>query len=149
VADITFDLDGEDAFKRAMAAKGEAIVAAATRAVGDSISAVHRTMVELLRVYSHPMGTPTPSPPGHPPALVTGSLIRSIHERGPQVLGPIITGSVGPTIVYARIQELGGHAGRGHRSYLPPRPYVKPTVAIEGPRAYQRLVSAVARAVAA
>jgi phage gpG-like protein len=29
-------------------------------------------------------------------------------------------------LVYSRIQELGGWAGRGHRSHLPPRPYLKP-----------------------
>ena len=38
------------------------------------------------------------------------------------------TARVAPTTVYARIQELGGQAGRGHQSALPPRPYVSPAV---------------------
>lgn len=31
-------------------------------------------------------------------------------------------------IAYARIHEVGGWTGRNHASYLPPRPYVAPTV---------------------
>jgi phage gpG-like protein len=33
---------------------------------------------------------------------------------------------VAESTVYARIQELSGWAGRGHRSFLPARPYVEP-----------------------
>jgi len=43
---------------------------------------------------------------------------------------------IGPTAVYSRIQELGGDTGRGHRSHLPPRPYIKPTTQAEKARVY-------------
>jgi hypothetical protein len=81
---------------------------------------------ELSR-YSHDPGTATPSPPGEPPALISGALRREVRPV------PVLPAEryrmrvlVGSTVVYARIQELGGWAGRGHASYLPPRPYLKP-----------------------
>lgn len=82
---------------------------------------------KTLSKASHRKGTPTPSAPGEPPALVTGTLRRSITVKGPLRFG---TGrwlaEVGPTVVYGRIQELGGVTGRGGATRLPPRPYVKP-----------------------
>ncbi|WP_158697870.1 hypothetical protein [Streptomyces prunicolor] len=80
---------------------------------------------QMLSTSSHPKGTPTPSSPGDPPSLITGTLRRSI-----KVVGPVPAGfgrwlaEVGPTAVYGRVQELGGTAGRGVQ--LPPRPYVQP-----------------------
>lgn len=67
------------------------------------------------------------SPPGQPPALVTGQLRRSVTVGEPRrsLLGTWET-RTGPTAVYGRIQELGGVAGRG--SVLPARPYVAPSV---------------------
>jgi len=82
--------------------------------------------LELTR-SSHPPGTPTPSPPGAPPSLVTGSLRRSITVRGPLGGGSRWEASVGPTIVYGRIQELGGVAG-GRGARLPARPYMSPAL---------------------
>ncbi|MFJ5217165.1 hypothetical protein ACIP98_20885 [Streptomyces sp. NPDC088354] len=87
---------------------------------------------QMLTTSSHPKGTPTPSAPGEPPSLVTGTLRRST-----KVVGPIPVGfgkwlaQVGPTAVYGRIQELGGTAGHG--AELPPRPYVQP--------AYEQLIA--------
>jgi hypothetical protein len=85
------------------------------------------TRNELIR-YTHPPGTKTGSPPGQPPAIVGGGLRRSIKQE------PIVGGrrvskhrwetTVGGTIIYARIQELGGWTGRNHATYLPPRPYL-------------------------
>jgi hypothetical protein len=68
------------------------------------------------------------SPPGQPPALVTGTLRRSIRVTSATPKGA--TGweiSVGPTAIYGRIQELGGHTG-AYNSYLPPRPYMAPAL---------------------
>ena len=74
-----------------------------------------------LSVYSHRRGTPTPSPPDAPPAVISGTLRRSVMvETRPGYV------AVGPSVVYARIQELGGATGRHHRTTLPPRPYVQP-----------------------
>lgn len=96
-------------------------------------------------VSAHSAGTTTPSAPGTPPAVVTGTLRRSVRT------GPVTRvgfGSysvkVGPTVVYARIQELGGvitpktaahlrfRLG-GREVYaksvtLPPRPYFRPAL---------------------
>ncbi|MFI1535582.1 hypothetical protein [Streptomyces anandii] len=87
---------------------------------------------QMLTTSSHPKGTPTPSAPGEPPSLVTGTLRRSIKVTGPAPAGlGRWLAEVGPTAVYGRVQELGGTAGHG--AELPPRPYVQP--------AYERLVA--------
>lgn len=80
-----------------------------------------------LALRSHPRGTPTPSPPGDAPALVTGALRRSIDVQI-QSSAVLATAQIGPTIIYGRIQELGGSAGRGHAAHLPARPYMKPAL---------------------
>jgi phage gpG-like protein len=85
---------------------------------------VMRAVQEELGKTSHDPGTATPSQPGEPPSLITGQLRRSVIMKT-KGRGHI---QVGATAVYARIQELGGDAGRGHRSHLPPRPYLAPAV---------------------
>lgn len=101
----------------------------------------HLVTVTLVR-YSHPPFTHTDSPPGQPPALVTGTLRRSVTPELAAGGGPRATASVAPHTVYARIQELGGNIypvrrkflrwvedGSVHFSkhvYLPPRPYMAP-----------------------
>jgi hypothetical protein len=82
---------------------------------------------ELSR-SSHSRGTKTPSPPGSPPSLISGTLRRSVITQPPVGGGGLWSASGGPTAVQSRIQELGGRAGRGHRTVLPPRPYVRPAV---------------------
>ncbi|MGR3875812.1 hypothetical protein ACUXZZ_45585 (plasmid) [Streptomyces graminifolii] len=113
------------------AALGEMFTAvnAATRtATAQTSHLVERSVKETLATSSHPRGTPTPSRPGEPPSLITGTLRRSVT-----VLGPIPLGlgrwesQIGPTAVYARVQELGGPTGRGGATVLPPRPFVQPT----------------------
>jgi phage gpG-like protein len=97
--------------------------AEAMAAVGE------RAIKQELATSSHDRGTPTPSGPGEPPSLVSGQLRRSVRMTKIEKTGAWAwTAHVAPTTVYARIQELGGWAGRGHRSHLPPRPYVKPAV---------------------
>jgi phage gpG-like protein len=69
----------------------------------------------------------TSSPPGDPPFLRSGDLRRSVQTDGPTVVsGTQWEASVGPTMVYGRIQELGGTAGNG--AELPARPYVAPAL---------------------
>src|SRR6184192_2354815 len=97
----------------------------------------HGIQVNELRRFTHPAGTPTTSPKGQPPARVTGSLARSIRQEpvsGGKPVGPFrYETTVGPTIVYGRIQELGGWSGKGHNTYLPPRPYIVPaTIRLRG-----------------
>lgn len=96
----------------------------AVMAMGEIM--VKATREELGR-QSHAPGTKTPSLPGEPPALITGDLQRSIVATAPVTLGRgRYAVSVGGTTVYARIQEMGGKAGRG--SELPARPYLKAAV---------------------
>lgn len=63
-----------------------------------------------IRVVVQSMHGDSPSPPGTPPARVSGTLARSIR-RGPGhptgAYSYMIT--VAPHTVYARIQQLGGH----------------------------------------
>lgn len=131
---LTVTVEGSDEWRRVMANKIRAIHGAMSEAVSEGMTIVHREIAEQLRLTSHPPGTPTPSRPGDPPSLVTGNLVRSIDEYGPYYDNANrVTGLVGPTAVQARIQELGGDTGRNHATHLPPRPYVRPAVAIARP----------------
>ena len=110
----------------------------------DGLTIVRRNVAVELTRKTHPPGTPTPSIPGEPPALVTGNLRRSAQDRAPQRLARgLWEAALRMTAIYARIQELGGWAGRNHSVHLPARPYlapaVKASVAAVRDRAVQRL----------
>jgi hypothetical protein len=97
--------------------------------VGDGVTIVHRNVAAELTRKTHPRGTPTPSVPPEPPALVTGNLRRSAQDRLPVRIGRAIwEGALRMTAVYARIQALGGWAGRNHATHLPARDYITPAV---------------------
>ncbi len=100
------------------------------RAAADAMAeAAQGGMKALLGQSSHSRRTKTPSPPGSPPARVSGRLQGSVKARPPfQVGAARWEAHTASGIVYARIHEVGGWAGRGHKSYLPPRPYVLPAV---------------------
>ncbi|MFF1469143.1 phage virion morphogenesis protein [Streptomyces mirabilis] len=105
----------------------EELTPAAVEEVRDQ---TRRDVVRLLRMRQHPAGTPTPSPPGEPPARISGKLLGSVKGTPVERTGDFTwTASVAPYIVYGRIQELGGVSGRGHRTHLPPRPYLSRAVA--------------------
>lgn len=106
-----------------------ASLSAATRsATAKASHLVEQEIKQTLATSSHQRGTPTPSAPGEPPSLVTGTLRRSITVDGPHPLGlGRWEAQIGPTAVYGRIQELGGVTGRGGATVLPPRPYVQPS----------------------
>jgi hypothetical protein len=96
-----------------------------------------------LRTFFNAVDMPSPSPPGSPPAWVSGTLARSVHVFDEQLGGPIASAKVAPDTIYARIQELGGtifphrfrflrfpYAGYIHYRKsvtLPSRPYMRPT----------------------
>ena len=99
-------------------------------ATAQAAHLLEREIKTTLATTSHPRGTPTPSNPGEPPSLVTGTLRRSITVKGPVPLGMgRWEAQIGPTAVYGRIQELGGVTGRGGATVLPARPYVRPSYA--------------------
>lgn len=83
---------------------------------------------------AHKAGTPTTSAPGSPPDVVTGTLRRSVFSEPVKRSLTGATGRVYPTVVYARIQELGGRTGRGGHTVLPARPYFTPAVQRVQPR---------------
>lgn len=101
-------------------------------AVTQAAQQVGRNITDELMRKEHPHGTPTPSAPGEPPAMITGRLKASVTVEPTRAVGSTrFEARVGPTAVYARIQELGGTAGHG--AQLPARPYVRP--ALEASRA--------------
>jgi hypothetical protein len=127
------------AYLEALAARVAAAAAAAADAMAD---AEHRYLVtNVLARYTHPPHTKTTSPPGQPPALVTGTLRRSLRVV-PAPPAPRTTASLAPHTVSARIQEAGGDIypvragvlrwaedGVTHFSKhvrLPARPYMRP-----------------------
>jgi phage gpG-like protein len=102
-----------------------AVIAAA---VDMGIDASVEVQVEELSRKTHPLGTPTPSKPGEPPALITGALRGSVYPEPVTAGGLRASVIIGGHVIYARIHELGGMAGYEHKSHLPPRPYLRPGV---------------------
>lgn len=88
----------------------EALRTRAAKAAADAMA--QEFHVELttvtLRKYTHGKLNATPSPPGEPPALVTGTLRRSARIVPALDGAARATASVRVGAVYARIQELGG-----------------------------------------
>lgn len=128
------ELTGDRRWREALDRKLKACNDASWRATREGLRYLERKLKLKLRTHTHPEGTPTTSPPGDPPALVTGTLMRSVKPRGPYRGRHEyeVRGQVGPTARYARIQELGGRTGKsfgtGDPVTLPARPYVRPTV---------------------
>lgn len=78
--------------------------------------------LQLTKSGRHAPGTPTPSAPGSPPAIITGTLRASVRAFPPDRDGfGNYRAMIGPTVVYGRIQELGG-------GNLPARPYMQPAM---------------------
>ena len=124
---MTIIMTGVAEFRRALDAMVERAYAATQQAVTTGGHLVEAEAKRQLGLKSHARGTQTPSARGEPPALVTGTLRRSIKVTKPEPTGPTgWTISVGPTAVYGRIQELGGDVWNG--AVLPPRPYMDPSL---------------------
>jgi phage gpG-like protein len=136
------EIDGIERLKAALAAKSVEVDAAAERAVTEAGHDLEASVKRSFRT-AHTAGSPTPSAPDTPPAVVSGTLRRSVRVTDPVRDGfGTYTLKVGPTVVYARIQELGGvitpKTGQylrfrvnGREIYkksvtLPARPYFKP-----------------------
>lgn len=118
-------LRGVDRFIAAVDEKTMQMRRATAAATAKALHLIERRAKQKLGEKSHRRGTPTPSQPGEPPALITGNLRRSITVTGPEPLtANTWRGQVGPTAVYGRVQELGGPTGRG---VLPARPYLEPS----------------------
>lgn len=128
MVDLGLHVDGVDEFAAALDALQQRMRSATRSATKEGMKLIQRRAHSRLSRYYHPPNTPTPSPPGQPPARISGHLRGSLSPTGPIPTAGGFTGSIGPTAVYGRIQELGGRAGRNHSVTLPPRPYLAPTV---------------------
>ncbi|HEX5997272.1 MAG TPA: hypothetical protein VFY84_19200 [Jiangellales bacterium] len=130
---IKVDVEGGRDWGAALRIKGAAVTAATRYATAEAGREVKRGMVRRLTMRRHPPGTPTPAPPGGPPAAVSGKLADSV------AVGTVRRGFgrgvyeviVAPHRVYARIQQQGGRTGRNHATVLPARPYLKPRTRAE------------------
>lgn len=81
---------------------------------------------ENLLKYPHPASEPTEAPIFKGPVgFVTGRLRDSIRVTE-KAIGGFAT--VGTSLYYARINEIGGWTGRDHMTFIPPRPYFRPMV---------------------
>ncbi len=140
---ITARFEGQDrvyAAFAAMMAKAEAETVKTIESVLEKVARQERTMLSL---GWHPKGTRTGSIPPAPPWRISGDLSRSVRVEKPHSTGPFRwEGRMGPTAIYARIQELGGVTGRGHRTVLPARPHLKPAWEIVRPSVHGQFVKA-------
>jgi hypothetical protein len=125
VTTIYVTVEGGAAFRAHMRRIRSAIDKGLRRGVDKGARAAGARIRENLRLRTHPVGTPTPSPPGEPPAHMRGHLMRSVKHRPVRtVRRHVFEAATGPTAVYARIQDKGGETGAGYRTTLPARPYM-------------------------
>jgi phage gpG-like protein len=122
-----FDISGLTELGDGLKAAVERVNLATKTATIIGANTIKKNAQTGLALRSHAKGTPTPSPPGDAPALVSGALRRSITVKDSSYSG-MYAAEIGPTIIYGRIQELGGIAGRGHHAHLPARPYLRPAL---------------------
>lgn len=150
VTTVRMEFDGAAAFHARTRRLYAALDAGAKRAANKGAQEYQRAIARQLRKRTHPLGTPTNSPPGQPPALVTGHMMRSTRLKPARAIrAHVYEAAAGPTAVQSRIHELGGWTGAGHRTYLPPRPYVGPARREATPRVRQIVRRELAAAVRA
>lgn len=133
---MAFKLVGVSEFQAALRKSVADADRGARMAAVRAAAAVEVAAKRKLGASSHSKGTPTPSKPGQPPSLITGTLRRSVRSFPAERVGANAWQTqVGPTAVYARIQELGGTLGANPRhgmwrrpATLPARPYLTPAV---------------------
>jgi hypothetical protein len=93
------------------AALKEIETAALAASAGLLSEAAHMTELRAKKKAGeggrHKAGTPTPATPGSGPAVISGSLRRSIHVQGPYRKGwNVLEVMVGPSMIYGRRVEL-------------------------------------------
>jgi phage gpG-like protein len=109
----------------------EAIRVGADNGSQDAAEFIKEELQTLLAENPHPRSEPSLTPPFRgPPGMLTDT-DQAGHLRDSVNIYPTVirgTSKVGVSAVYARIQEFGGFAGNHHMTYIPPRPYFRPTV---------------------
>lgn len=110
-----------------MSEAGDALRAMAERARGEGGRAAANAMAataetaikEGLSRSSHAKGTPTPAPPGGPPALVAGNLRRSVTGTPAESIGDgVWEAAAGPTAKYSAAQNFGAEIRPKNGEYL-------------------------------
>lgn len=71
-----------------------------------------------LQKYTNTPFSKTPSPPGQPPARISGELAGSVRSHLGPSSGMVAHATTAPHTVYARIQEVGGIISVKSRRYL-------------------------------
>lgn len=128
---ITARVDDHGATKR-YDVMPQVLDAAVRKAVAKLSGEAQREMTGtkgLSKYARHAAGTPTPSPPGEPPAQVSTMLRRTVTMMPTRRVGfAHYTQDTMPTMTYARIQELGGviRLANGGMAIIPARPFVAP-----------------------
>lgn len=77
----------------------------------------HVSHVTLQR-YTNAPYSKTPSPPGQPPARISGELAGSVRSHLGPSSGLVARASTAPHTVYARVQEIGAEITVKSRKYL-------------------------------
>jgi phage gpG-like protein len=138
--DFTVDQGSRQRLEAYLTALGPRLMAEIYQALKTLLYQGVQASVQKYFAGSGPKGGPTSS-------LLTsrsGALVNSLLASAETGLDPAspgagtsqITAQIGSPLPYARIQEYGGIAGRpgpfkkkdGRRPYLPPRPYLRPTM---------------------
>ena len=128
---VTAKVDDHGATKR-FDVMPQVLDAAVRKAVAKLSGEAQREMTGtegLSKFGRHDRGTKTPSPPGEPPAQVSTMLRRTVTMMPTRRIGfAHYTQDTMPTMVYARIQELGGvvRLPNGGMAIIPARPFVAP-----------------------
>jgi hypothetical protein len=128
---------------RALQARVAAAAPPTVMAVGQTYQK-HLQKVTLRRSFAAPGQFGTPAAPGMPPAWRTGALARSVVTVAGASTGLTATASVGPHVIYARVQNQGAVNRPTHSKYMhwvnsggswylrrvkiPPRPYMQPAL---------------------
>jgi phage gpG-like protein len=73
--------------------------------------------------------------------VMDGTLRRSWRARRAQIVAGGVEGVVGSDVIYARIHEYGGQAGRNHATTIRPRPYAGPAIAKTGDEMVRAIVA--------
>lgn len=95
--------------------------AAAAPAMAGAMGEAHKdhlVNVTLVRSGAHPPVSQTPSPPGSPPAQMTGSLRRSVRRTPGAGGGMHASSIVSANTIYAATQEWGGTHHGNPRMWL-------------------------------
>jgi hypothetical protein len=104
-----FHFEGVSEFAHAMERMVTRIDAAAVNIVREGAAIIEReAKLRAGESGRHARGTPTPAVQGAGPAIVTGTLRRSIHTEGPTRAGGIgrWQAMIGPSVIYGRRVEL-------------------------------------------